>query len=223
MTRLQRRLREAGLENDAGTSIAELLVGMLIMVIFMAIFTGAIAAMGSTINKVEAITTSTQQTNTAFLKLDTLVRYAGAITTAGQGTSGDWYVELDSAANDTSTETCTQLRVDIASQELQQRTWLPTGTTTYQAGSLTGWTALANNITNGTASPGSADQPFTVPAALTTAATTFQRLTVTVVAASAGASVAPSRSSMTFTSLNSAASASTNNSQCQQLGSQSRP
>ena len=120
---------------------------MLIMGIFLAMFTVAMVGMSNTVNKVEAVTTSSGQVNTAFLKLDKMIRYTNAITTTGKGASGDWYVELDAVDSDTSVETCTQLRVDIATKQLQQRTWnVPASApTTYTA--LSGWTMLANQIT----------------------------------------------------------------------------
>ena len=71
--------------DDAGVTTIELIVGMLVMVVFMTIFTGAVVSMATTINKVEAVTTSSQQTNTAFLRLDKLIRYSSAITNMGTG------------------------------------------------------------------------------------------------------------------------------------------
>lgn len=214
------RLRDRMASEDAGMTLTELIVGMLIMVIFMTIFTGAVVSMAKTVNKVEAVTTSSAQINTAFLKLDKLVRYATAVTTANTGSSGDWYVELDSVNNDTSIETCTQLRVDIASKQLQQRTWtVPSSNTTTYAG-LSSWVPMANNISNGAAASGSADQPFSAPNALVTAATHFQRLTITLKAAGAGADVTPTRSNMTFTALNSTTTPTTTIVPCQQV---SRP
>ena len=208
--------------DDAGVTTIELIVGMLVMVVFMTIFTGAVVSMATSINKVEAVTTSSQQTNTAFLKLDRLIRYSSAITTMGTGASGDWYVEIDTIDNDAAIETCTQLRVDIATKQLQKRTWTATGATTYT--SLSSWVQLASSITNGAVAQGSADQPFTTPPALAAAATSFQRLTITLVAGTAGASSpTTTRSNMTFTALNSSASATTNATRCQQLGAVSRP
>lgn len=219
-----RRLRDRIAKGDEGMSLTELLVGMGVMVVFLTIFTGAVYSMTTTMNKVEAVTTSSGQTNTAFLKLDKLVRYASAITTPATASSGtgDWYVELSNFNSDTSVETCTQLRVDITSQQLQMRTWTATGATSYTG--LSGWSPLANSITNGAAASGSADQPFTTPAALASASTSFQRLTINLVAAGDGSSASTTvRSTQTFTALNSVAGATTNSTKCQQLASGGRP
>jgi hypothetical protein len=66
--------------------------------------------------------------------------------------------------------------------------------------------------------PKDPNQPFTTPDPLTTAATHYQRLTITLVAAGAGAGVAPTRSNMTFTALNSTTTPTTTIVPCQQAG-----
>ncbi len=126
--------------------------------------------------------------------------------------SGDWYVELDSTY--TGAEVCTQLRIDKAAQQLQQRTWTVT-TTGYTT--PTSWKPLASNVTNGGAAAGP-DQPFAVPSGVTGASSTFQQLTVTLVIGSGTSTASTTRSSVSFTALNSSASATANSSKCQQAG-----
>jgi type II secretory pathway pseudopilin PulG len=70
------RSRSAG---DDGTTLMELMVGMTVMAIFMAIFTAAIVTMFSTTNKTQAVVNSGTQLNLAFERLDTQVRYATLI------------------------------------------------------------------------------------------------------------------------------------------------
>lgn len=121
--------------NDDGTSLIELVVGMMLMTIFLAMFTGAVAAMNRAENKTEAVSLTTSQLNQAFLALDKTVRYAAVIDKPGTvSPSGDWYVEL--RATYAGNESCTQLRlhqkdpVDLTSWQLQTRTWpipIPTG------------------------------------------------------------------------------------------------
>ncbi len=208
------RLRELQ-RDDRGTSLAELLVGMLVMTIFMTIFTGAVVSMAKTVTKVDAVTTSTAQVNNAFLQLDKRVRYADAISTIGPatGTSGDTYVELGSVPTAASVQKCSQLRVDLASQKLQLRTWTATGSTTYS--DLTGWTPLASSIVP-LDSSGVGYQPFSTPPA-SGAPTVFQRLTVTLVAGTSGASPpTTTRTSFTFTAVNSNVADTTNATICQQ-------
>jgi hypothetical protein len=191
---------------------------MAVMAVFMTIFTGAVVSMARTTTKVEAVTSSTAQVNNAFLRLDKLVRYAEAITTVGPATggSGSSYVELASLDSASSQETCTQLRVDVGTQKLQLRTWTVTGPTTYSA--LTGWATLASNIVPQDAT-GAVYPPFAVPPSLV-AATVYQRLTITLVAGTSGpSSTSRTRTSFTFTALNSNASDATNPAKCQQLPS----
>jgi hypothetical protein len=148
--------------------------------------------------------------------LDKLVRYASGISTPGTGgSSGDYYVEWSS--NYTGSQVCTQLRVDLASQQLQTRSWNVSGST---ASGLTGWTPLVSNIANpATASP--TYVPFTLQAQSTELG--YQQLTVNLAATSGSAQSTTSRSSVTFVALNSSSSA-TPSSVCQQLpASQERP
>ena len=119
---LRRRYDRVLSEQDRGTSLIELIVGMLIMTMFMAMFTSAVILMNRAENKADAVTQTSTQLNQAFLTLDKTVRYAAAISDPGTGTpSGDWYVEL--RTTNTGSEVCTQYRVDVATQQLQQRTW----------------------------------------------------------------------------------------------------
>jgi prepilin-type N-terminal cleavage/methylation domain-containing protein len=202
---------------DRGVTLTEMLVGMAVMTVFMAIFLTAVVMMTGTANKVEATTISATQTNQAFLRLDKVVRYASAVSTPGvSATSGDWYVELTSPAATTgaANDTCTQLRIDA--KQLQQRTWTVTGGT----GSIpSGWTTIAGNFTNGSAANGSADAPFTSsPITAGTASTSFQRLQVRLVATAGNSAAATNRAEMTFTALNSDVSLASNATTCQQWG-----
>lgn len=212
-----RRLASVAAGDDRGTSLAELIVGMAIMTVFMALFLGAVLMMTSTANKVEATSISAGQTNQAFLRLDKIVRYASAISRPGTSpTSGDWYVELDTppiGVSATPIDTCTQLRIDA--QQLQLRTWTVNAGT---AAPASGWTPIASYISNGTVAAGSPDVPFAAPAVAAGASSTFQRLQITLVALAGKSVTATNRSRVTFTALNSAASATGNDTTCQQWG-----
>ncbi len=70
------RRRIAG---DEGTTLMELMVGMTVMAVFMAIFTAAVVTMFSSTNKTQAVVSSSTQLNLAFEHLDTQVRYATLI------------------------------------------------------------------------------------------------------------------------------------------------
>jgi Tfp pilus assembly protein PilW len=182
---------------DEGTSLIELMVGMTLMLIFMGMFTAAVILMNRSANKVESVSLTSTQVNTAFLKLDRMVRYAAAISTPGNTSlSGDWYVEL--RTTNTGSEVCTQLRFDIPSSQLQKRSWRVSGGT---AVGLSGWTQMAGNITNGSATAGSADQPFVLTAP--GSKTDHQRLAINMVSYYGSATTARSRSAISFTALNS--------------------
>ncbi|MGH8963147.1 MAG: hypothetical protein ACRDWT_18480 [Jatrophihabitantaceae bacterium] len=193
---MRERLR--AVRGDEGTSLMELIVGMSLMAIFMAMFTGAIVLMTSSANKVEAVTVSSGQVNEAFLRLDKLVRYASAISAPAQSTggssTGDWYVEM-SVPNVGGVFTCVQLRVDTTSQQLQQRTWTVTSDNPPVVSAASTFVPLASQITN---------QPTDTPFVLgTDPKSLFQQLQITVLSAVSSPATASSKTSVTFTALNS--------------------
>ena len=181
--------------SEDGTSLIELVVGMALLSIFMAMFTGAVVAMNNSENKAQAVNITSGQLNQAYLSLDKMVRYATAISTpAVSATSGDWYAEMQTT--NTGTEKCIQLRVDITAQQLQQRTWTPSDTT-----SLSGWKPLASGISNGNAVAGATTQPFYL---LSPAKAVYQQMTINLAApAGSGPTLTTSSSAYTFTALNS--------------------
>lgn len=92
--------------DDAGSSLAEVMVTMGIMGIMMVIFTGAILQIYRMSTATESLTTAQSQLWLAFQRFDRELRYASWIAKPGQvGTA--WYVEF---AGSTSTE-CFQLRL----------------------------------------------------------------------------------------------------------------
>ncbi len=189
--RLRRRMSP-----DEGTTLIELMVGMILMVVFMAMFTGAIVMMNSAMNKSQAVNLTSSQLNVAFLSLDDTVRYASFISTPGKGKSGDWYVELRSTNR--GTEICSQLRVNTAAQQLQRRSWTVLNTI---ASTPSAWVPIASGIT-ARAADGGLTQPFALVPLRANASS--QQLTVTLVAPSgSGSSLTNSTSSCTFTALNS--------------------
>ena len=199
------------LAQDEGTTLVELMVGMMLMVTFMGMFTTAIVLMSNSMNKAQAINLSSSQLNIAFSNLDKTVRYAAAITSPGIGTpSGDWYVEI--RTTNTGSEVCTQLRVDIASQQLQDRTWTVVNTV---ASAPSAWIPIASGMSNGAAAAGSPLQPFVLIPPSTNVV--FQQLTVNLVSpAGNGAGQTTSMSTFSFTALNSTATSAA--SACQQQG-----
>ena len=96
--------------DDAGFSLAEVLVTLGVMGVVMAVFTGAILNVYKTSTATEALTTAQTQLRLAFQRFDRDLRYATWIAQPGQfGTA--WYVEF---AGPGPTE-CRQLRLQTAS------------------------------------------------------------------------------------------------------------
>lgn len=192
-TALRKRLDQARADKDRGTSLMELVVGMSLMSIFMAIFTVAIVQMFSATNKIQAVENSSAQLNTAFDRLDKQVRYAAVIDQPINWTSVNPYWSV-AFQNGDPTTTCTQLRVDATT--LKERTWT-VGTDGSSTSNLTGWSQLAYGVSNG-----ASNQPFTLP---TTGWATFQQLHLRFIASDGtGNSTTTSVSETTFTALNSA-------------------
>jgi prepilin-type N-terminal cleavage/methylation domain-containing protein len=173
--------------DDSGFTLTEVMVAMSIMAIFLALSTGALLSLYSATNKTQSIADAQQQLGLAFNRLDREIRYSSGISTPGYvGT--DPYVEFVSTY--TGSPVCTQLRLNLASQRLQQRTWTQ-GTATVTP---TAWTTLASGVS-------STAQPFTVNAA--DATLNFQRLAVGVTVTGGGVAASSTRDfSATFTALN---------------------
>lgn len=191
--RLRTRLRR----DDDGTTLIELVVGMSIMTIFMAMFTGALFLMTSDTNKTEAMVTAEQQSNQAYLWLDRNIRYASAVTAPGKSATNNWYVEF-SVPGTNGTSTCYQLRVNTAAQQLQQRSWAVSSTGT--GGTATTWLPLSNSVSNGGAAVGAANVPFSL---VTAATSQNQQIRIQIATSQVGAATASSALDVTFTALNS--------------------
>lgn len=102
MTRNDRPARD-----DAGFSLAEVLVTMGLMTVVMLLFTGAILQVYRTTRATEALTEAQGQLANAFQRFDRELRYASWIAEEGQvGTA--WYVEF-AGADPTQ---CHQLRLE---------------------------------------------------------------------------------------------------------------
>jgi prepilin-type N-terminal cleavage/methylation domain-containing protein len=96
--------------DDAGFSLAEVLVTLGVMGVVMAIFTGGILNIYRTSTATEALSTAQTQLQLAFQRFDRELRYATWIAQPGQvGTA--WYTEF---AGPGATD-CRQLRLETAS------------------------------------------------------------------------------------------------------------
>lgn len=177
-------------DRDRGTSMMEVIVGMGLMAVFMAIFTSTMFSVYRASNHTESVVVSSGQLNTAFIKLDKLVRYASAISTPSStaNVAGNYYVEVQTT-NSGSTM-CSQLRLNTATKVLAQRDWrVPSAGT---ATGLTSFRALSSGIEpNG--------QPFVLTA---TGSIDFEQLTFNL-QSTWGSPAANSDTNITYTALNS--------------------
>lgn len=186
------------LHRDDGMTLIELTVGMVLMSIFMAMFTGAVLMMTSAMNTSQAINDAASQVNTAFLQLDKAARSASYISTPGIS-AGSWYVEMRSLDRN-GKDLCTQLRVNPTAQQLQSRSWTVVNAV---ASTPSAWLPIASGITNGGVASGSATQPFALKST-TGSSALFQQLVVTLVPPPGpGMSPSTAGSSFTLTALNS--------------------
>ena len=117
------RIRIPEEARERGTSMMEVIVGMGLMTVFMAIFTSTMFSVYRASSHTESVVVSSGQLNAAFLKLDKLVRYASAISTPSStaNAAGNYYVEIQTT-NSGST-VCSQLRLNTATKVLSQRSW----------------------------------------------------------------------------------------------------
>src|SRR6266540_792625 len=171
---------------DTGYTLVEVVVSMTLLSIVMAIFTTGVLQMYRVANRSEATATAQSQINIAFLRLVKEIRYAAGISTPGT-VGSDPYVEY--LISYTGTAVCTELRLHVATRQLQRRTW------NQGASPLTPspWIQLASDV--------SSTQAFTFSAA--DATFNFQRLQLKLVATSgAGGTATPKQSDITFTALN---------------------
>lgn len=199
-------------ENDGGFTMLETVVGMVLMSIFLGIFSTAIFSMFNAANKAQSVDNTSTQLAAAFDQLDIELRYASYISTPGTGTDGNWYVEFQTA--NTGSPVCTQLR--IANQSLQQRTWTEINNDSAATG-LSGWTPIASGITNGAATAGSSTQPFKVVAA--SGRVTYTQATVVLTATDgAGKTATTSTSSSLFTAENTSVTQTVNPLTCLEEG-----
>jgi hypothetical protein len=177
-------------DRDRGTSMMEMVVGMGLMAVFMAIFTASMFTVYRASNHTESVSVTSGQLNTAFLKLDKLVRYASAVSTPSSTANGagNYYVEIQ--ATSSGATVCTQLRLNTGTGILAQRNWqVPSPDT---ATGLTSFTPLASGIhPNG--------QPFVLVA---NGSVDYEQLTFNL-QATLGSAGSDSDSNVTFTALNS--------------------
>jgi prepilin-type N-terminal cleavage/methylation domain-containing protein len=174
-------------ERDAGFTLVELLVSIVVLGIFMSMATAGFLNMFKTQNRTQALADAQRQLSLAFNQLDREIRYSSGISAPGL-VGSEPYVEF--LTTNSGSPICTELRLRPTTGQLQQRTWTQsTGTITPSP-----WTQLATNITTTT-------QPFVLTIA--DATLNFQRLGISLTATAGGVVTSVTRQfTATFTALN---------------------
>lgn len=202
--RHHRRRRIGALPPDAGVTLIEMVIAMTLTSVFLVVVAATFITMYRTSSKADSISEVNTQAAMAFDRLDSSVRYAAAISTPGMGGDGNWYVEWNAA--DPSSAACTQLRLDIATAQLQQRSWDFDDDATVT--DLSSWLPLASEVTAAVpseagASEGSAGSvaPFSL---VDDDEVPHQQLGIHVrIGDGSGQAAAPTDLAITFTALNS--------------------
>lgn len=190
--------------DDSGFTLLEVIVGMTILSIFMAIFGGSLISMFHSATRTQQTSHAQSQANQVFLTLDREVRYASAISVpaANQFAGGDFVVEFLTSYTDI--PTCTELRLS-PSGDLQQRTWSQgilstmSSPTLLATGIHAGVPGFTTDPSASTAGPFAVSQP--------TGTVSNQRLEVSLTSSDPGPGARIRATDVTFTALNTDSSA----------------
>ena len=209
---LRRRLARRA-DGDAGFSLIESLIAMVIFSIFMGLATVAIISIMQSTQKTQNLTDSATEVENAFQTLDHQVRYSDIITQPNSTVvNNSYYVEFHQQATSTSVETCYQLKYDLGAKTLLERSWKPKASPV----SAASWKLLAHTLP-----PPASPVPFVWTSAGNKNAAgevlnAHQQLTVAVtVQSSFGKTGEGSTLSANFTALN---STTTSGIACQEVG-----
>lgn len=169
MTTLRSRLSVLRATPQAGVTMTEMVVAMVMLSI---VITGALSlthALGGQFAKDKALTASSAAAASAFLRLEKQVRYATGINTSAVVTkSGVTSAYVEMLVDTEGADTCVQWRLNSTTDQLQVRQWADGGTAPAT------FTTVARDVVNNPAD--SAAAPFTFSAANTE--TSLQSLTV---------------------------------------------
>lgn len=144
---------------EAGFSLVELMVAMVIFAIFVAVILTSIVAISRSAVRTQLVGESTNSTLVAFGSLDRQVRYSDSINYPGVGPSGNRYVEFRVPAASTTgglLAICYQWRFSLVNSRLESRRWNESDPTT-----ATAWSPKLTNV----ADDGDPTHPFQLVAA----------------------------------------------------------
>lgn len=129
MKRTENQAGDGVESRDAGVTLVETLVAMLVFTACFAVFIGGLVVMVRDTTRTQAVSAASDQLRSAFTAVDREARYAESVNAPGVA-GGAWWVELQSPAHDGGTPTCTQWRYDVGTGVLEERTWDATGEAT---------------------------------------------------------------------------------------------
>lgn len=134
--------------DDAGFTLVEAIISMVIFVTVLSTMTTVIAGMTKSMRQAEGVSSATTQARLAFQRLDKQVRYADGIRPLHDG---GWSItfrlnDKDGPGN-SRRDVCYQWRLVAATDELQTRKWLETGGGN---GSPPAWATVAVGVVNTT-------------------------------------------------------------------------
>jgi len=199
---MRERLRLMRATDDEGTTLIEIMAGLAVMGVFLALFSGTMFSIFRSSTSFESATITSSQTSNAFTQMDKLVRYASSIsspsTTPNAG--GNYYVELQTS--NTGTTVCTQLQLNVNSKQLKSRTWTVNLNGGYS--NLTSFRVLANGISPGTSISNGVTTTLTPFVLAAGTSFQFEQLTVNF-ASSSGNPPQSTTTSVIFSALNSTA------------------
>lgn len=121
---------------EAGFSLVELMVAMVIFTLFVVIVLTSVVAISRSAVRTQLVGETTNSTLVVFGSIDRQIRYSDSINYPGAGTSGDRYVEFRVPAASTVgglQAVCYQWRFSIANLRLESRQWNESDPTTATA------------------------------------------------------------------------------------------
>jgi prepilin-type N-terminal cleavage/methylation domain-containing protein len=195
---IARRDRRRITDPEAGFTVIELMVALMVFSIFLAIVTTSILALTRSASRIQVAAVSTSQELAVFARLDHAIRYADGINLQGTGASGDSYIEFRTPSDSTPNNLtmCTQWRYDPTAATVASRQWQDGNFST-----VTPWDVQLENVAN----DGGSTYPFAYIAPVPPK-TTLQEMVLTLDAGNTvvkGAAI-----SSTFVARNSAVTSS---------------
>jgi prepilin-type N-terminal cleavage/methylation domain-containing protein len=150
---IRERLDVIHSRREAGFTLIELMVAMLVFSIFLAIVVTSLVGLTKSATRIKVAAVSSNQELSVFAALDRQIRYADGVNAQGTSGTGYSYFEFRTPSDSTASNltTCTQWRYDPSGQTVAYRTW-----TDGNLATATKWNVLLTNVAN----DGGSNYPF---------------------------------------------------------------